>query len=80
MLFDFTGERISMKKTNQVIVGVGAIAAIASLALLIYAVRRHNSNVRHAKVADEGYETAHDVLFPKKSRRGKLQYGPVIPR
>jgi hypothetical protein len=32
------------------------------------------------QIADEGYETAHDVLFPGKRLGSKnLQYGPVIP-
>lgn len=66
-----------MKKTNQVLLGVGAVAAIA---LVVYAFRRHQSNKRYQRVADEGYETAHDVLFPQKKHRGrKLQYGPVLP-
>jgi len=36
---------------------------------------------RLMQVADEGYETAHDILFPGKSRKDKkkLHYGPVIP-
>jgi len=32
------------------------------------------------RVADEGYETAYDILFPKEETRGeKLHFGPVIP-
>ena len=53
-----------MKKTSKILVGVG-LAAIAA-GLIIYTVRRQRSNQRHARVADEGYETAHDILFPAK--------------
>jgi hypothetical protein len=66
-----------MKKTSRILVGVG-IAAVAGF--IIYAVRRHQSNLRHARIADEGYETAHDILFPpKKNKRKKVHYGPVLP-
>ena len=41
-----------------------------------------NSKTRRMLVviADEGYETAHDILFPDKTGRSKgVHYGPVIP-
>jgi len=67
-----------MKKTNKFLVGVAAAAAIG---FIVYAMkRRRESAFRHARVADEGYETAHDVLFPnKKGRSRKLHFGPVLP-
>lgn len=66
-----------MKKTNRILVGVGIVAVAG---FIIYAVRRHQSNLRHAKIADEGYETAQDILFPpKKHKRKKVHYGPVLP-
>lgn len=67
-----------MKKTNKIILGVAAAAAVG---FLIYTIRnRRQSAIRHARVADEGYETAHDILFPdKKSRCRKLRFGPVLP-
>ena len=67
-----------MKKTSKILVGVG-LAAIAA-GFIIYTVRRQRSNQRHARVADEGYETAHDVLFPaERYKRKKVHYGPVLP-
>lgn len=32
------------------------------------------------QVADEGYETAPDILFPGKRSSSQLRYGPVIPQ
>ena len=67
-----------MKKTNKFILGVAAAAAIG---VIIYSLRsRRQTAMRHARIADEGYETAHDVLFPNQKSRGrKLRYGPVLP-
>lgn len=67
-----------MKKSNILLVGLGAAIAIGAL---VYLNRRNKSNQRHRRVAEEGYETAHDILFPgKKSRSSRLHYGPVFPR
>ena len=66
-----------MKKTSRILLGVG-IAAVAGF--VIYAVRRNQANQRYAKIADEGYETAQDILFPpKKHGRKRVHYGPVLP-
>lgn len=66
------------KSTTKILIGVGIAAAAAGF--IIYSVRRQQSNRRHAKVADEGYETAHDILYPpKKYKRKKVHYGPVLP-
>ena len=66
-----------MKKEQKLIYGAAAIAAAG---LLIYAVRKGNSKKRVGEVADEGYETAADVLHPKTNKRfKKLHYGPVLP-
>lgn len=67
-----------MKKTNKFLLGVAAAAAIG---FVIYALRSHRQTMRrHAQVADEGYETAHDILFPgQKGRSRKMHFGPVLP-
>lgn len=67
-----------MKKTNKVLLGV---AAAATIGFIVYALKsRRDSARRHAQVADEGYETAHDILFPNtKGRHSKLRFGPVLP-
>jgi hypothetical protein len=57
-----------------------AVGLAAATGLVIYAVRRYQADQRKAKVADEGYETAHDILFPQtRHGRRKQHYGPVIP-
>ena len=66
-----------MKRTNKLLIGVG-IAALAGF--IIYAMRRDQSNRKLARIADEGYETANDILFPgTKPFRKRLHYGPVLP-
>ena len=66
-----------MKKAEKLMYGAAAVAATG---LLIYAIRRSNTKRRMAEVANEGYETAADVLHPKtNSRFTRLHYGPVLP-
>ena len=67
-----------MKKSERIIF---ATTAFVVAGLFIYAASRHKKTRRMLEeIADEGYETAHDVLYPDKSRRSsKLQYGPVLP-
>ena len=59
-----------MKKTNKILVGVGIAAVTAGL--LIYAVRRYRSSQRRTKIANEGYETAQDILYPQKIKGKKV--------
>jgi hypothetical protein len=66
-----------MKSAIRLALGV---AAVAVAGMVIYSIRRENTGRMLTQVADEGYETAHDILFPRKSKRGtNLKYGPVIP-
>ena len=67
-----------MKTSKNLIFGA---AAIAFTGLLVYVTRRANTKRRIAEVADEGYETAADLLHPKtNSRFKKIHYGPVLPQ
>ena len=67
-----------MNTTKKVIYGA---AAIAFTGLLVYVTRRVNTYRRKTEVANEGYETAADLLHPKKNRRfKKTHYGPVLPQ
>lgn len=79
VLFAIMPKHRCMKKTNKngilIAVAVGAAAGI-----LFYLSRRVNKSRILNAIADEGYETAHEVLFPHKKQLGeKLHYGPVIP-
>ena len=68
-----------MKATNKrIIVGIGLIAAAG---MIIYLRRRRRTNLinelKAEQVSEHGYETAHDILFPKKPRRiKKHRYNP----
>lgn len=52
---------------------------LGSLALLtLYIVRRIQSKLMRNKIASEGFETAMDVLYPRKRRTfSKYKMGPV---
>jgi len=64
----------SQKKMNrkQIIAGISLITLAG---IIIYLRRRHRINtlneLKTEQVADHGYETAHDILFPKKKKRIK---------
>jgi hypothetical protein len=65
-----------MKKSLRVFAGLAILAAAG-----IYIIRRINTRRALGRVADDGYETAHDVLFPnKKIRSRKVHYGPIHPK
>lgn len=66
-----------MKTTFTILAGIGAIAVTAAAIMIA---RGFNHGRRLSHVSNEGYETAHDILYPNKNRhRNKLHYGPVIP-
>jgi hypothetical protein len=47
----------------------------------VYAARGVKTKRMLNKVSNEGYETAHDILYPQNGKRGKkLRIGPVIPK
>ena len=66
-----------MKTSTKILLGLTAVAATGTL---IFITRSVNTCRELTHISDEGYETAHDILYPKKYNRGrKLHYGPVIP-
>lgn len=57
---------------------IAAAGAVAGL--LAYAFKRYRSHRMLKQVSAEGYETAHEVLFPHTRPIGnKTHYGPVLP-
>ncbi|MCC6287856.1 MAG: hypothetical protein IT249_08225 [Chitinophagaceae bacterium] len=68
-----------MKKINRNDLLIAA-AIGAATGILVYLTRRLRERQILTKVSDEGYETAHEVLYPRKKQiSGKLHYGPVLP-
>ena len=63
-----------MTATNRrIIAGLGLITLAG---IIIYLRRREKKNIiinqlKAEQVAEHGYETAHDILFPNRSRRIK---------
>jgi len=70
-----------MKLSTKIIIGITATAALASAASIYLQNARHKRNKRMLHlVSNEGYETAGDILFPKREGPDKgLHYGPVLP-
>ncbi len=65
-----------MKKSTKVLLSVAAVAAVGAAAFII-SQQKKRRRLKH--IAEEGYETAHDVLYPQKSVSPRLKYGPVLP-
>ena len=66
-----------MKTSTKITLGMAALALTGTL---IYVTRSYNTRKRLLHISNEGYETAHDILYPTQYNRGrKLQYGPVLP-
>ena len=59
-----------MTATKKIIAGIGLITVAG---LIIYLRRRYKASVMNElkaeQVSEHGYETAHDILFPKRSKR-----------
>jgi hypothetical protein len=66
-----------MTAKKKLFTGIGITTMVG---LIVYLVRHYNTYRMDEQVAEHGYETAHDILFPQKHKRGnKNQYGPVLP-
>ena len=54
---------------------IAGLSLLALAGIIVYVRRRHRANVvdelKAEQVAEHGYETAHDILFPKKNKRIK---------
>jgi hypothetical protein len=66
-----------MKNTSKIVV---AFAVVGVAAIAVTLAKKVSDRRMLTKIADEGYETAQDILFPDKyNTGGQLQYGPVLP-
>ncbi|MBC7890138.1 MAG: hypothetical protein H7Z13_19855 [Ferruginibacter sp.] len=66
-----------MKRTQKIAL---ALAIATAAGIVLYMAKHFKTKHMLAQIAEEGYETAQDILFPHKDIHGKhLQYGPVIP-
>ena len=55
-----------MSRTNKTIISVASITAIGVIVYLRYKKQNKKQQQILDRVADEGYETAYDVLYPLK--------------
>jgi len=66
----FTQKKIMNRK--QIIAGISLLTLAG---IILYLRRRRRANLvdelKSEQVAEHGYETAHDILFPKKGKRIK---------
>ena len=55
--------------------------AIITAVIIIIKSSKNDTEHQLNKVADEGYETAHDILYPSQRLQAdkRLRYGPVLP-
>ena len=64
-----------MKKFLKILAGIAVLTGIG-----VFVIRKVNTRRKLNQVADNGYETAHDILFPtRKIKSKKVRYGPVHP-
>ncbi len=56
------------------------VLAVSAVGLVFYALSKKKHRGKLNRIADEGYEIAHDILFPDRDvKEKKLHYGPVLP-
>ncbi|MDB5251601.1 MAG: hypothetical protein JWP27_770 [Flaviaesturariibacter sp.] len=67
-----------MRTTITLILGA---ATVVLAAVIIRSARRKKAGQMQEAIADEGYETAHDILYPRRGRHygDQWHYGPVLP-
>jgi len=61
-----------MRTSVKIIVGVtSVVTTLVAVSMVMYLIKRNNEERRLDRIAEEGYETAHDILFP--SRRDRIR-------
>ena len=56
-------------------IAIALVSTIAVSAVVLYMLRRNREEKKLIDVADAGYETAHDILYPLQTRKSKRHYG-----
>jgi type II secretory pathway pseudopilin PulG len=69
LFLHFLEQKEKQMKATKVTAVVGLVSI---LGLIVYMRRRQKTNRRKMQIAEQGYETAQDVLFPMKSRRKQI--------
>jgi hypothetical protein len=73
----FCINRLMMKLATKLFFILGSVALGG---FIVIAARAYQNMRMTNAVAEEGYETADDILFPNSSRKsGRMHYGPVLP-
>ncbi len=68
---------MNTKGTKALIFSILPMIAVAGLVIFLSGKKRKKTVRREkAQIADEGYETAGDILFPRKKKSGK--YRPTL--
>lgn len=61
-----------MRKHNKLIlIGIITVIAVGSIVYVSGLTRKRRVFMQRQEIADEGYETAQDILFPLKSQQLK---------
>lgn len=66
-----TDKLSGMKNGEKIAIGVTAIAAIGLIVLLTQKRRQKRIFTQLDRIAEEGYETAGDILYPLKHTRSR---------
>lgn len=66
-----------MSKRNNLIIGITSVAAIGLIIFLVKTIKDELLMERLDKIADEGYETAGDILYPTKKLEPKSKSGDL---
>ncbi|RYY41038.1 MAG: hypothetical protein EOO08_03710 [Chitinophagaceae bacterium] len=64
---------------RAITITIGLLAAATTGLLLAYLTRNRKVTRMRTAIAEEGYETAPDILYPDRRQRGDERYGPVLP-
>ena len=63
-----------MKLRDKALIATAALGVAAVAFLLVQRKKQKEARMRDS-IADEGYETAGDILYPLKTKRVKMKFG-----